>query len=250
MFFGDRDVVLAAMDDAAHGRSSWSSNGQFTHEPLALALPRGDDDFRLLVDRALSGALRVGRVRGRSTSKYFGELDDATRTFFSCGHARRSDVDGIAELHAERSTMITRSIKRLPSARAHRRRRARHPDGGRSRRARAGRRRCRAAPSRSSRRTRPRMARSVITSDSAIHALLIDWSLGDDKNHARAARVDRVRALAQRQDSDLPAWPSAARRRRSRSKSWRWSTSSSGRSRTRPRSSAAACRPRSVAISR
>src|SRR3954471_20704149 len=28
--------------------------------------------------------------------------------------------------------------------------------------------------------------KSVITSDSAIHALLIDWSLGDDKNHARA----------------------------------------------------------------
>ena len=28
--------------------------------------------------------------------------------------------------------------------------------------------------------------RAVITSDSAIHALLIDWSLGDDKNHARA----------------------------------------------------------------
>jgi len=27
---------------------------------------------------------------------------------------------------------------------------------------------------------------AVITSDSAIHALLIDWSLGDDKNHARA----------------------------------------------------------------
>jgi arginine decarboxylase len=28
--------------------------------------------------------------------------------------------------------------------------------------------------------------RAVITSDSAIHALLIDWSLGDDKNHARS----------------------------------------------------------------
>jgi arginine/lysine/ornithine decarboxylase len=28
--------------------------------------------------------------------------------------------------------------------------------------------------------------RSVIASDSAIHALLIDWSLGDDRNHARA----------------------------------------------------------------
>src|SRR4249919_2412259 len=30
---------------------------------------------------------------------------------------------------------------------------------------------------------------SVITSDSAIHALLIDWTLGDDKNHARARRL-------------------------------------------------------------
>ncbi len=27
---------------------------------------------------------------------------------------------------------------------------------------------------------------SVMTSDSAIHAVLIDWTLGDDKNHSRA----------------------------------------------------------------
>ena len=39
------------------------------------------------------------------------------------------------------------------------------------------------------------MAASVITSDSAIHALLIDWSLGDDKNHARArALIEFVRS--------------------------------------------------------
>ena len=31
--------------------------------------------------------------------------------------------------------------------------------------------------------------RAVITSDSAIHALLIDWSLGDDKNHARSREL-------------------------------------------------------------
>ena len=27
---------------------------------------------------------------------------------------------------------------------------------------------------------------SVIVSDSAIHAILVDWTLGDDKGHARA----------------------------------------------------------------
>jgi arginine decarboxylase len=32
---------------------------------------------------------------------------------------------------------------------------------------------------------------SVIISDSAIHAILIDWTLGDDKNHARALRLIR-----------------------------------------------------------
>jgi arginine decarboxylase len=37
--------------------------------------------------------------------------------------------------------------------------------------------------------------RAVITSDSAIHALLIDWSLGDDKNHARSrALIEYVRS--------------------------------------------------------
>jgi len=37
--------------------------------------------------------------------------------------------------------------------------------------------------------------RSVIASDSAIHAMLIDWTLGDDKNHARArALIEYVRS--------------------------------------------------------
>ncbi len=45
---------------------------------------------------------------------------------------------------------------------------------------------------------------SVITSDSAIHAVLIDWTLGDDEDHERRPRLPPVRALAQRQDPDLP----------------------------------------------
>ena len=47
--------------------------------------------------------------------------------------------------------------------------------------------------------------KSVIASDSAIHAVLVDWNLGDDdKEHERAELPDPVPALAQRQDSDLP----------------------------------------------
>ena len=45
---------------------------------------------------------------------------------------------------------------------------------------------------------------SVIVSDSAIHAILMDWTLGDDKDHAKATSLLEVRALAQRQDPDLP----------------------------------------------
>ena len=44
---------------------------------------------------------------------------------------------------------------------------------------------------------------SVITSDSGIHAVLLDWTLGDDKDHARARGLAGVRALAQRQDTHL-----------------------------------------------
>ena len=52
---------------------------------------------------------------------------------------------------------------------------------------------------------------SVITSDSAIHAVLIDWTLGRRQGSRAGPRLPRVPALAQRQDPDLPdgrAWRS------------------------------------------
>ena len=85
--------------------------------------------------------------------------------------------------------MIQRSIKRLQPARARRRRRARRPDRGRAAPCARSCRSCRAAPSRSSRRLRPKTACRSIASDSAIHAVLIDWTLGDDKDHDARARV-------------------------------------------------------------
>jgi polar amino acid transport system substrate-binding protein len=80
VFFGDRAVVLGAMDDAA--RDSLTILPRLlTHEPLALAMARGDDDFRLLVDRALSdtyGSTDFIRLYAES----FGALDDDAQAFF------------------------------------------------------------------------------------------------------------------------------------------------------------------------
>ena len=53
----------------------------FTHEPLVLALPRNDDDFRLAVDRALSDTYASAGFSDMY-SKWAGTMDDQTRTFF------------------------------------------------------------------------------------------------------------------------------------------------------------------------
>jgi polar amino acid transport system substrate-binding protein len=52
-----------------------------THEPLAFALARDDDDFRLLVDRALSASYRSDGFADLY-STWCGEFDDSTRAFF------------------------------------------------------------------------------------------------------------------------------------------------------------------------
>ena len=49
-FFGDGTVVLAAIDAAAR-KNYTVLDRQFTHEPYALGLAKGDDDFRAAVDR-------------------------------------------------------------------------------------------------------------------------------------------------------------------------------------------------------
>jgi putrescine:ornithine antiporter len=79
-FFGERAALL---DAASHrpARDLMVLDRLFTYEPLALAFERGDDDLRLLVDRALS------RFYGSTAmvdlyTKWFGEPDDTTLTFF------------------------------------------------------------------------------------------------------------------------------------------------------------------------
>ena len=54
--FGDRVVMLGALQnlDPKTRANVLILDRMFTHEPAALALEYGDDDFRVLVDRALS----------------------------------------------------------------------------------------------------------------------------------------------------------------------------------------------------
>jgi polar amino acid transport system substrate-binding protein len=81
VLFGDMPIL---MDAAA--RSDASGNlivlqRHFTYEPLGLELARGDEDFRLAVDRALSQAYAAQDFR-MFFAAWFGQPDDAVVTFF------------------------------------------------------------------------------------------------------------------------------------------------------------------------
>lgn len=56
--FGDRPVLLDAAQRPPAAGQLQVIERNFTREPIALALPRGDDAFRLLVDRTLSQLYR------------------------------------------------------------------------------------------------------------------------------------------------------------------------------------------------
>jgi ABC-type amino acid transport substrate-binding protein len=68
-------------------RSSGSAAGlaisrrAFTHEPYALALPRGDEGFRLIVDRALSHLYRTGAILNLF-ERHFGRPDASVKLFY------------------------------------------------------------------------------------------------------------------------------------------------------------------------
>jgi ABC-type amino acid transport substrate-binding protein len=80
-FFGERAILIDAVKRNPSARSLIILDRQFTYEPLALALSRGDEDFRLAVDRALS-KLYASPAFWDTYKKWFGEADEATMTFY------------------------------------------------------------------------------------------------------------------------------------------------------------------------
>ena len=79
--FGERAALFDAAKRLGAAGNLIVVDRLFTYEPLALALPRGDEDFRLLVDRALS-RLYGSTEMHRLYTKWFGEPDASALTFF------------------------------------------------------------------------------------------------------------------------------------------------------------------------
>lgn len=78
--FGDRPVLLDAAKRGPAGELTVIER-TFTREPLALALRRGDDAFRLVVDRSLSRLFR-SKDFAALYAGHFGTPDAATLEFF------------------------------------------------------------------------------------------------------------------------------------------------------------------------
>jgi ABC-type amino acid transport substrate-binding protein len=82
-FFADRDILL----DAAKHVPITSANDlmvlerRFTYAPLALAFERGDDDFRLVVDRTLSQFFTSAKFNELYV-RWFGKPDATAITLF------------------------------------------------------------------------------------------------------------------------------------------------------------------------
>ena len=79
--FGDRPVLLDAARRGAAAGKLVVIERSFTREPIALALRRGDDDFRLLVDGALSRLYRSPDFAKLYTI-WFGEPGPVALAFF------------------------------------------------------------------------------------------------------------------------------------------------------------------------
>jgi ABC-type amino acid transport substrate-binding protein len=78
---GDKPVLLDAARRDLRAAELTVIERTFTHKPLALALRRGDDAFRLLVDRTLSRLFRSSDMVPIYTA-HFGAPDETALAFF------------------------------------------------------------------------------------------------------------------------------------------------------------------------
>lgn len=81
VLFGDRAVLLGLAKRSPDASKLRVLTRHFTYEPLALALARNDDDFRLVVDRALSRFYASPKF-GDAYTAAFGKPDADTVEFF------------------------------------------------------------------------------------------------------------------------------------------------------------------------
>ena len=80
-FFAERAILLDAVKSNKAAGDLVVLDRQYTYERLALPIQRGDDDFRLLVDRTLSKEFESAGYRG-TYAKWFGEPNEKSEVFF------------------------------------------------------------------------------------------------------------------------------------------------------------------------
>lgn len=61
-YFADRGILMFLAEQSKAPEKLLLADNYLTIEPYALALPHGDEDFRLAVDRALSAVYRSGQI--------------------------------------------------------------------------------------------------------------------------------------------------------------------------------------------
>jgi ABC-type amino acid transport substrate-binding protein len=81
LLFGDRAVLLDAIKRMNLARDLEVIDRFFTHEMLAFAVPRDDENLRLMVDAAVSRLFRSNEFRDLY-AKWFGRIDDRTLSLF------------------------------------------------------------------------------------------------------------------------------------------------------------------------
>ncbi len=81
VFFAERALLLARAKSSSSAKELSVLTRQFTYLPVAIGMPRGDDDLRLLVDRTLSETFASADFRTMYTA-WFGQPDEDVLRFF------------------------------------------------------------------------------------------------------------------------------------------------------------------------
>lgn len=80
-YFADRAILLGLTRDHPMKDELLVSDAAFTYEPYALAVPRGDEDLRLLMDRTLSHLYQNGEIL-KLYEAHFGAPGAEVRAFY------------------------------------------------------------------------------------------------------------------------------------------------------------------------
>jgi ABC-type amino acid transport substrate-binding protein len=84
-YFGDRAILAYLATKSTDASKLRLADNYFSLEPYALALPHGDEDFRLAVDRALSHIYRSGEIAVVFAHTFGAEMQpsDTLKTLYS-----------------------------------------------------------------------------------------------------------------------------------------------------------------------